>query len=76
MNPSLVALAAIARLKGRLFINCLDGVTGEALRRQPGPEVNNIGLVACHVIDARCYLLKLLDSVRWRSSGGVWGSRR
>lgn len=61
MDTSLAALATIASLNTRLFVNCLDGVTDDALRRQPSPETNNIGLLACHVVDARCYLLKLLD---------------
>jgi uncharacterized damage-inducible protein DinB len=61
MDPSLVALATILKLNTRLFLNCLDGVTAEKLQSQPAPDVNHIGLIACHVIDARCYLLKLLD---------------
>jgi len=61
MDPSLVGLSTILKLNTRLFVNCLDGVTAEMLRSQPAPNVNHIGLVACHLIDARCYLLKLLD---------------
>ena len=61
MDPSLSALATILKLNTRLFLNCLDGVTAEMLRSEPAPEVNHIGLIACHVIDARRYILKLLD---------------
>lgn len=61
MDPSLSGLATIVKLNTRLFVNCLDGVPAEKLRSQPAPDVNHIGLIACHLIDARCYLLKLLD---------------
>lgn len=61
MDPSLNGVATILALNTRLFVNCLDGVTDDQLRVQPAPEVNNIGLLACHLVDARCYLMKLVD---------------
>jgi uncharacterized damage-inducible protein DinB len=60
MDSSLSGLATILELNTRLFVNCLDGVTADVLRRQPASEVNHIGLVACHMIDGRCYLLNIL----------------
>lgn len=61
MDPSLSGLTDILTLNARLFVNCLHDVTEQQLRAQPAPDVNTIGLLACHIIDARRYLLKLID---------------
>jgi uncharacterized damage-inducible protein DinB len=47
---------ALAKLNGRLYLNCLDGVDDETGRRRPGEGANSMSFIAYHVLDARAWL--------------------
>jgi hypothetical protein len=53
-------LAAAAALNTRLFLNCVAGVSDEDAARRPSELVNNLGFIACHILDARFYLGRFL----------------
>jgi uncharacterized damage-inducible protein DinB len=60
MPDALTPLRDMARLHTRLFLNALDGVDDEAAALRPKGRTNNIGFVALHVLDARCWLAGFL----------------
>ncbi|MFB3902134.1 MAG: DinB family protein [Acidobacteriota bacterium] len=60
MNPRLVALLEILNINTRLLRNCLNGVSDEIARRPPNTETNSVAFLACHLVDARNYLAKLI----------------
>ncbi len=60
MNPRLVALLEILSINTRLFRNCLQGVSDEIARQAPNRETNSVAFLACHLVDARNYLAKLI----------------
>ncbi len=62
MHDALQALNEQFTLNTRLFLNCLDGVDDEAAASRPGPESNSIAFVACHLLDARCYLARFVGA--------------
>jgi len=50
----------ILNINTRLFRNCLHGVSDEIARRPPNIETNSVAFLACHLVDARNYLAKLI----------------
>jgi uncharacterized damage-inducible protein DinB len=60
MNPRLVALFEILNINTRLFRNCLHGISDEIARQAPNNETNSVAFLACHLVDARNYLAKLI----------------
>ncbi len=60
MNPRLVALLEILSINTRLFRNCLHGVSDQIARQAPNNETNSVAFLACHLVDARNYLAKLI----------------
>jgi uncharacterized damage-inducible protein DinB len=60
MNRRLGPLFEILRLNTRLFVNVLDGVDVITMEKRPGDGGNSMGFIACHVLDARCYLARQL----------------
>ena len=62
MDPRVTALAEMLRLNGRLYQNCLAGLTDQAAReRLAGPgATNSAAFVAAHLVDSRYYLLDCL----------------
>lgn len=60
MHATLQPLADILSLNTRLFVNCLDGMGDAAAQARPGGSANNAAFLACHLVDARIHLLKLL----------------
>jgi len=60
MDPRIAPLTEILRLNTVLFRNCLDGVTDEQAAMRPTPSTNSAAFVACHVTEARFFLLKML----------------
>lgn len=59
MNTRLSALIEILELNTRLFLNALDGVDDEKARARPAGG-NNMAFIACHLLDARCYLAGMI----------------
>ena len=59
MNTRLSPLLEILELNTRLFLNALDGVDDEKARARPAGG-NNMAFVACHILDARCYLAGMI----------------
>ncbi len=49
-------------LNTRLFDNCLHGVDDDTARRRPNEHTNHMAFLACHLVDARYFLAKLLGS--------------
>lgn len=60
MHATLHPLADILSLNTRLFVNCLDGMSDAAAQARPVGGANNAAFLACHLVDARIHLLKLL----------------
>ncbi len=63
MHDSIRALHAQFELNTRLFLNCLHGVDDDAALNRPGPGSNHMAFVACHLLDARCFLARLVGAV-------------
>jgi len=64
MDPRLDGLLRILELNTRLFESCLEGISDEAARRKPNPESNSVAFLACHLVDARAYLARLIGAER------------
>lgn len=62
MDPQVAPLNEIVRLNGRLFLNTLDGIDEDTAQRRPANSVNNMTFIALHVLDARCYLARMLGA--------------
>jgi len=60
MNLRLEALLEILQLNTRLFRNCLDGISDEIARQRPNSDTNSVAFLACHLVDARDYLARLV----------------
>ena len=50
----------MARLHRRLFENCLDGVDDATARRRASDTTNHLAFLACHLTEAREYLIETL----------------
>jgi uncharacterized damage-inducible protein DinB len=60
MDSRCVPLEIIAELNGRLFRNCFDQVTDAVTGRRLSEVTSSFLFVACHVVDARSYLVGLV----------------
>ena len=50
----------IMKLNGRLFENCFAGVDDEISQKRPNERTNSMAFIACHLVDARCFMARLL----------------
>ena len=62
MDRRLPALHEILKLNTRLFFNALEGVDDEMANRRILEEVNPIIFVACHMMEARFALARMLGA--------------
>lgn len=60
MHDSLRSLNEQLELNTRLFLNSLDGADDDAALARPGQESNHMAYIACHLVDARCFLARLV----------------
>ncbi len=60
MEPALSPLLEQLNLNTRLFLNCLDDVDDATAARRPSAASNSLGFIACHLLDARCFLARYL----------------
>lgn len=60
MHDSLRSLNEQLELNTRLFLNCLDGADDKAALDRPGAHNTHMAFVACHLLDARCFLARLV----------------
>ncbi len=60
MHALVESHAAVLEHNTRLYLDCLQDVDDEVLRRRPSPETNDMAFVACHVLDARYFLAEYL----------------
>ena len=60
MDTRCVPLEIIAGLNGRLFRNCCDQVTDAVAGRRLSDVTSSFLFVACHIVDARAYLVGLV----------------
>ena len=63
MHPLMAAHEKTLLLNTRLFENCLDGVDDATACRRPNEHTNHMAFLACHLVDGRYFLAKLLGSV-------------
>jgi uncharacterized damage-inducible protein DinB len=59
MDPRLISLTTTAELNGRLYLNCCDGMADERLGARLTEGTSSFLFVACHLLDARAYLVSL-----------------
>jgi len=60
MDTRCVPLEIIAELNGRLFKNCCDQVTDAVTGRRLSEVTSSFLFVACHIVDARSYVVGLV----------------
>ncbi len=60
MLPNLLASAETCRLNDRLLLACLDGMDDAAAQKVLAPATNHAAFLALHLVDARCFLLRML----------------
>ncbi len=60
MDARCVPLEMIAELNGRLFRSCCDQVTDAVAGRRLSDVTSSFLFVACHIVDARSYLVELV----------------
>lgn len=60
MDTRCVPLSMIAELNGRLFRNCCDQVTDSVTGRRLSDVTSSFLFVACHIVDARSYIVGLV----------------
>lgn len=60
MDTRCVPLQIIAELNGRLFRSCCDQVTDAVAGRRLSEETSSFLFVACHIVDARAYIVRLV----------------
>lgn len=53
-------MPSLFRLNTRLLLNCLDGISEAHARERPNDRTNSIAFLACHLIDSRHFLGRLL----------------
>ncbi len=61
MLPILQAGAEICRLNSRLLLQCIDGMDDAAAQKVLAPDTNHAAFLILHLVDARCFLLKMLE---------------
>jgi hypothetical protein len=59
MDPRLISLTTTAELNSRLYLNCCDGMTDDRLSARLTDATSSFLFVACHLLDARAYLVSL-----------------
>ncbi len=64
MDSRIAPLAGILRLNGRLFGNCLDGISEAQCHERPSGSTNSAIFVAAHLAEARYWGLKILGAER------------
>jgi len=62
MNSSVPAFINVLNLNTRLYKNCLTGVDDVTAQQRPNDHTNNLAFLACHLVDARYYLSRLLGA--------------
>lgn len=60
MLPILKPSAETCHLNHRLLLACLDGMDDSAALKVLVPDTNHVAFLVLHLIDARCFLLKML----------------
>lgn len=60
MNPSIEPLYVIYNLNRRLFLNTLTDIDDDLARKRPNNKTNSMIFIACHLLDARYYIGKLI----------------
>ena len=60
MLAILKASSETCRLNHRLLLACLDGMDDTAAQKVLAPDTNHAAFLVLHLIDARCFLLKML----------------
>lgn len=60
MLPTLQPSAETCRLNSRLLLACIDGMDDTAAQKVLAPETNHAAFLVLHLVDARCFLLKML----------------
>ena len=70
MDARLQPVKNILDLNSALLRRALDGVDSDTWERRPNDQTNNLAFIACHALDARFYLMKLIGHERtnpWQS---------
>ncbi len=60
MLPILQPSAETCRLNHRLLLACIDGMDDDTAQRVLVPNTNHAAFLVLHLVDARCFLLKML----------------
>ena len=60
MLPILRSGADTCRLNDRRLHACLDGMDDAAAQKILAPDTNHAAFLVLHLVDARCFLLKML----------------
>lgn len=60
MIPAVRPMAEFLALNSRLFLNAFQGVSEEAARHRPGGDINSMIFLACHMLDARYFMARLI----------------
>ncbi len=60
MLPILKASAETCHLNHRLLLACIDGMDDPAAQKVLAPDTNHAAFLVLHLVDARCFLLKML----------------
>jgi uncharacterized damage-inducible protein DinB len=59
-SPAVHPLRELLGLNTRLLLNCLKDVSDAVARQRVANNTNSLVFLACHLIDARCFMGKLL----------------
>lgn len=70
MDPRLTSHRAVLELNHGLLLNAFEGVDDELAGRRPGGRANSLAFIACHVVDARHLLARLLGATVESPFGG------
>lgn len=57
---AVMPLMNVLRLNTRLFLNCLEGLAEDRALERPGGRTNNMGFIACHLVDSRHFTAAML----------------
>ena len=64
MDSRMQPVTGILELNANLFRRALEGVDQAAAERRPNDHTNSLAFIACHVLDARFYVMKLAGHER------------
>ena len=76
MLPTLQASADTCHLNHRLLLACLDGMDDVAAQKILVPNTNHAAFLVFHLIDARCFLLKMLGEEVENPLGKTYGQAK